>query len=134
MKEKKQPKNQKIMENIGEKPQRDEKGRIVKGSAPLNPAGKPPGATSLVALLKAELEKVPELKNKHGEDVNPEKKKWAQLLIERFLAQAIAQGDRFTQKLIMNYIEGLPKGSFDVTSMGDKIEGVVVLPAKKEKE
>lgn len=114
------------------KVERDEKGRLKAGSI-LNPDGKPLGATSLVAILRAELEKVPELKSKSGEDVNPQKKKWAQLLIERFLSQAIAQGDRFTQKLIMNYIEGLPKGSFDVTSMGDKIEGVVVLPAKKEK-
>lgn len=116
------------------KVERDENGRLKAGSI-LNPAGKPIGATnSLTSILRQELEKVPELKSKSGEDVNPQKKKWAQLLIERFLSQAIAQGDRFTQKLIMNYIEGLPKGSFDVTSMGDKIEGVVVLPAKKEKD
>lgn len=92
-----------------------------KGGVSGNPAGRPPGTLSITSLIAAELEKIPELKNKEGKDVNPEKKKWVQLFVERMLAQAIANGDRSTQKLIMNYIDGLPKGSLDITSGGEKI-------------
>ncbi len=114
--------------NNGEKPQKDKKGRFVEGN--IGGPGKPPGSLSITALIKAELEKIPELKTKEGLDGNPAKKKWITMLIQKFLHQAVAQGDRATQKLIWNYIDGLPKGSFDVTSMGDKIDGVVILPAK----
>lgn len=113
------------------KVKRNEKGQLQPGSV-LNPEGKVPGSLSITALIKAELENVPELKNKEGIDLNPAKKKWVRLFLDRLLQQAIGQGDRATQKLIWNYIDGLPRGSFDVTSMGEKIDGVVILPAKNE--
>lgn len=86
-----------------------------------NPGGRPPGILSITNLIRTELEKVPELKNKDGVDLNPEKKKWVELFMMRMLQQAIATGDRATQKLIWNYMDGLPKGSLDLTSGGEKI-------------
>lgn len=99
---------------------RDEKGLWLPGTSP-NPAGRPAGSISITALVASELDKVPELKGKDGRDVNPEKKKWIQLFVDRMMAQAIATGDRTTQRMIWNYIDGLPKGSFDVTSGGKPI-------------
>lgn len=40
---------------------RDEKGRIVPGSAPLNPDGRPVGSISIIAKIKKKFEEDPEL-------------------------------------------------------------------------
>ncbi len=90
-----------------------------------NPAGRPPGSISLLTILKQILDDVVK------DPKNIDKKTYARLLVEKQLKQAIDNGNEQVQKLIWNYIEGLPKGSFDVTSLGEKIEGVVILPAKK---
>lgn len=108
------------------KPVRDEKGRLTPGHT-ANPNGRPPGSISITDLMKAELQKVA------PGTTNKDKKTFMVLLLERMLDKAINKGDQQMMKLIWNYIDGLPKGSFDVTSLGEKLEGVVILPAKKQK-
>lgn len=93
-----------------------------------NPAGRPPGSVSITELIKKKLTEEVTLKD------GKSKKQFVMLLLDRILDKAINQGDEKTIKLIWNYVDGLPKGSFDVTSLGEKLEGVVILPAKKEKE
>jgi len=83
--------------------ERDEKGRFAKGN--LGGPGRPKGL-SITALVKAELDKAPE-----GEEST-----YAELLIRQLLKKAIVEGDSSTQKLIWNYIDGLPQASLDVTS------------------
>ena len=83
--------------------ERDDKGRFVQGN-PGGP-GRPKGLT-ITSLVRAELDKAPE-----GEEST-----YAELLIRQLLKKAIVDGDHPTQKLIWNYIDGLPQASLDVTS------------------
>ena len=88
------------VEKTGE---RDEKGRFVPGHEGMG--GRPKGLT-ITSLVRAELDKAPE-----GEEAT-----YAELLIRQLLKKAIVEGDHSTQKLIWNYIDGLPQASLDVTS------------------
>ena len=83
--------------------ERDEKGRFVQGN--LGGPGRPKGL-SITSLVRAELDKAPE-----GDEST-----YAELLIRQLLKKAIVDGDSSTQKLIWNYIDGLPQASLDVTS------------------
>ena len=98
---------------------RGEKGLFAPGTA--GGPGRPAGSLSITALIRSALEDVPELKGEGGKDLNPQKKKWVEMFITRLLQQAIARGDRSTQKLIWNYIDGMPKGSLDLTTLGEKV-------------
>jgi|TARA_R100001244_G_scaffold130170_1_gene102090 hypothetical protein len=83
--------------------ERDEKGRFTQGN--LGGPGRPKGL-SITALIKEELEKIPE----------GQKKTYAELLTRRLLKKAIQEGDHPTQKMIWNYIDGMPQANLDVTS------------------
>ena len=83
--------------------ERDEKGRFTQGN--LGGPGRPKGL-SITSLVRAELDKAPE-----GDEST-----YAELLIRQLLKKAIVEGDSSTQKLIWNYIDGLPQASLDVTS------------------
>jgi len=83
-------------------PARDKLGRLLPGNT-ANPNGKPKGI-SITALVKAELEKAPE-----GQELT-----YAQLFLKKLFKKAIVDGDHATQKLIWNYIDGLPKGSLGI--------------------
>jgi hypothetical protein len=83
--------------------ERDEKGRFTQGN--LGGPGRPKGL-SITSLVRAELDKAPE----------DEESTYAELLIRQLLKKAIVDGDHPTQKLIWNYIDGLPQASLDVTS------------------
>ena len=83
--------------------ERDEKGRFTQGN--LGGPGRPKGL-SITSLVRAELDKAPE----------DEESTYAELLIRQLLKKAIVDGDSSTQKLIWNYIDGLPQASLDVTS------------------
>lgn len=65
-----------------------------------NPNGRPVGSFSLTAMLRDELQNIPE-----GED----KKTYAEMLVRRVLKMAIADGNEQMIKLCWNYLEGLPK-------------------------
>lgn len=85
---------------------KDDKGRFTQG----NPGGgRPPGSFSITELVRKELEKVPEGQEKGKE------KTYIQLFIHKLLLKAIRDGDVATQKLIWNYMDGLPKESIDLT-------------------
>lgn len=71
-----------------------------------NPAGKPKGSISITALVKKALLEKPE-----GE----KDKTYIQQFVEKLLDKAIKDGDSQTQKMIWNYIDGLPKETIDHT-------------------
>jgi hypothetical protein len=83
--------------------ERDGKGRFVPGHE--GKGGRPKGL-SITSLVRAELDKAPE-----GDEST-----YAELLIRQLLKKAIVEGDSSTQKLIWNYIDGLPQANLDVTS------------------
>ena len=101
------------------KPARDDHGRLLPGNTG-NPNGRPTGSLSLVHHLRAELKKQVIEKTSTGTETHEEKVLRAVRLIRKILTQA-EKGDRHSQKLIMNYIDGLPKANLDVTSGGKPI-------------
>lgn len=80
----------------------DRRGKFKEG----NPGGgRPKGSVSITTALKQELNKI----------VDPEKKKTnLHLFIAILLKQALKDGDYNTQKLIMNYVEGMPKQKMEI--------------------
>lgn len=82
--------------------QRDEKGRLLPGSK-LAGAGKPKEAFSLKSMLKQALQEI-EPKNQ---------KTYAELLIRKIIKKAIIDEGDFQQKLIWNYLEGMPKQTLE---------------------
>jgi len=99
----------------GENVVRDEKGRIVAGSASLNPAGKPSGVKHLSTLLWEALQKRAKL-----EDGTESEKTYADLVIQRLLNDNVKYGKR--TELIFDRIDGQAKQEIDLTTGGDKIE------------
>jgi len=87
----------------GNKPKRDKKGRLLPGNT-ANPDGRP--SFSLVALLKEELQEIPE----------GEKETYAQLLIKKYLNLAIFEGDARLIIDIINRINGVPKQTIETNS------------------
>lgn len=98
---------------------RDSGGKIVAGSGPLNPKGRPKGTLSLVALLKKKLESV----------APSGQKTWAELFIDKMLLTAINdKGDSALMRDIVNRIDGMPKQNigFGLEDAIDKIEIEIV--------
>lgn len=90
--------------NNGEKSEnRDEKGRFVRGHG--GGPGRPKGSInlSITERLKAELQRVPE-----GQKID-----YADAFVKKIMKQAVIDGDQPTQKLIMNYVDGLPRQNID---------------------
>jgi len=78
-----------------------------KGDKNINKNGRPRGSgLKLTSLLKSELEKVPE----------GQKKTYSQLFINKLLQKGLIEGDFNTLKLIINYVDGLPKGEIDLNN------------------
>ena len=69
-----------------------------KGEPSPNPEGRPKGSFSLVTLLREEIQKAPE----------GQKQTYAEAFLKKMLHKAIIEGDHASQRLIMNYLEGLP--------------------------
>ncbi len=89
---------------------RDEKGRFIEGHPDLG-AGRPAGSFSLKTLLEQEIQKQP----------RDQRITYALALIKKQLQQAINEGDQQTQKLIWNYLEGLPLQKTDMEIRGNLI-------------
>lgn len=92
-----------------------------------NPAGRPKGSLSLTDLLRQVLLKVPP-----GDDPRTH----AEIFIEKVVQQG-SMGDSSAQKLIMNYIEGLPKQTFNIGVDKDNLKDLTDffrLAAKSPKE
>ena len=85
---------------------------FVKGQSG-NPAGKPVGTKSFTTKVKEALEKIAE-----GHDYTYEA-----AFIKSILKKAIVDGDASTQRLIWNYLDGLPAQKMDITSLGEQIYG-----------
>lgn len=82
--------------------QRDEKGRLQKGSV-LNPEGRPTGSVSLVTIIKKKLqEEFPE-----GGDLE-EKKTYAEKVVETYMDKAIDQSDTKLLRDLIDRIDGKP--------------------------
>lgn len=94
---------------------RDERGRIVKGSAAINPDGKPKGVKHLSTLLWEALQE--RAKNPDGSQSD---KTHADLVVQRLLSDNIKYGKR--TELIFDRIEGQAKQELDITTNGEKIE------------
>lgn len=81
---------------------RDEQGKFIPGQSG-NPNGRPKGSgLNLTALLKDKLE-----------EIAPEKEEtYKEIFIKTLLHKALIEKDLQSLKLIMNYVDGLPKQTF----------------------
>lgn len=93
---------------------RDEKGRIVAGSASLHPEGKPKGSKHLSTLLWEALQK-----KARKEDGTEAENTYADLVIARLIQDNIKKGAR--TELIFDRIDGQAKQEIDVTSGGESV-------------
>jgi hypothetical protein len=87
---------------------------MMKGTAALNPAGKPKGTRHLSTLLMEALLK--QARNKDGEELE---ETHADLLIKRVLKDAIDKGKGV--ELIFDRVEGKPDQAIDLTSNGETV-------------
>jgi len=83
-----------------------------------NPHGRPKKGYSITAWFKAMFKAKPEVKEKLGQSI---------------VAKAL-KGDIAAQKLIWNYMDGMPLQVTDLTSLGEKIEIVFHSSLKKKHE
>ena len=77
---------------------------FVKGQSG-NPAGRPQGARSFTTKVREALEKIAD-----GKDYTYE-----EALIKSILKKAIVDGDVASQRIIWNYLDGMPRETKDVT-------------------
>jgi len=85
-----------------------------------NPAGRPPGAKNFTTKVREALEKIAD-----GKDYTYE-----EAFIKSILKKGIVDGDSTIQKLIWNYLDGMPKQSHDVDlsgSVAHQITGMKIL-------
>ena len=80
---------------------RDDKGHFLPGHGGIPGAGRPK-EISITELIKRELKKVPE-----GQQMS-----YAEAFVKKILKKAIMDDDGPTQKLLWNYVDGLPKANF----------------------
>lgn len=97
-------------------PARAEDGKLLPGGPSLNPAGRPKGSFSLVEMIRKKLEEV--------DDTDTNKRTYAEILIAKIVEQGAKSTDTTTQKLIMNYLEGLPKATLNIGGDKDSLEAL----------
>lgn len=86
------------LEKTGQnKPMRNEKGQLLPGQT-ANPNGRPKGSVSIIDKLRQKLQEVPP----------GQKKEYAQLLVDKWMDDALVRGDFIALKEIVRYIDGMP--------------------------
>lgn len=94
------------------KQERDERGRLKKGST-ANPHGRPPKGYSITEAFREMLSSSPETKAE---------------IVESIRKKAL-QGDATAQKLIWNYMDGMPKQDLGIEGKGEG--GAIEIVIKK---
>ena len=87
---------------------------FTQGDPNINREGRPPGSKNFTTKVREALEKIAD-----GTDYTYE-----QAFIKSIMKKAIVDGDSATQKLIWNYLDGLPHQTTDITSGGRPLRGL----------
>lgn len=82
-----------------------------------NKKGRPVGAKSFTTKVREALKKIADGTNYSYEEA----------FIKSILNKAITEGDSSTQKLIWNYLDGLPHQTADITSGGEPIKNEIII-------
>lgn len=107
--------------NVGKTYTDKKTGKFVKG----NPGGgRPPGSVSIVEGIKRKLLEI--------EPAN--KKTYLELFLSKLFLKAIKEGNEQLMKDMINRVDGMPKQSVDMTSLGDKITSPIPYLPKKDNE
>ncbi len=96
--------------NGNKSPLRSDDGKLLPGTPPLNPAGRPKNSVSITEAIKRRLGDI------YHDPSMPmgDKKSYLESIIDAIMHNALVNRDQKALKDIWNYIDGLPKGSFDV--------------------
>lgn len=84
---------------------------FTKDDPNINREGRPAGVKNFTTKVKEALEKIAEGKEYTYEEA----------LVKSILKGAIVDGKESSQKLIWNYLDGLPQAKLDLTTQGEKI-------------
>lgn len=97
---------------------------VTKRFAKGNPGGpgRPKGSYSLVEAIRRKLEEIPE-----GKD-----KTYGEYFIEQVMKKTVIEGDVPMMRDILNRVDGMPQQKVDMTTLGDKINGVIMLPQRND--
>lgn len=126
MSKKEKKKKSKRPASTGDKQVRNKLGQFLPGISG-NPKGKVAGTLSLVAKLRAELEKIPpELKG-------PKRRTYAQLIVKKYF-QSIFGGSERLMVDLLDRIDGKASQSIDLTSEGKRIIGFDYVKPKEKKK
>ena len=82
-----------------------------------NPDGRPKGSKSFTTKVREALECLSE-----GKGTSVEKD-----LIEAILKNAIKKGDVQAQRMIWNYLDGMPVAKTDLTTLGEKLPSTTII-------
>jgi len=93
-----------------------EKNKWKKGQSG-NPSGRPPGSVSIVEGIKRKLLEI--------EPGN--KKTYLELFLTKLFLKAIKEGNEQLMKDIINRVDGMPKQTTDLQSMGEKLENLIIV-------
>lgn len=98
--------------------------KFEKGQPSPNPKGRPKKGYSITEMMQELI--ASKVKDKKTGKMVEVRKALGNSILKKAL-----EGDTAAQRIIWNYMDGMPFQSTDVTSGGDKIEGLVVYRPKK---
>lgn len=110
-----------MLEDTGQK-QGSEATQFKKGESG-NPNGRPKGALNYATKMRKALEAIAESQDKSPEEIE-------ELIYRTGLKKALSGDWKFYEDF-MNRLHGKPIQPTDITSNGETIEGVVILPPKE---
>ena len=90
-----------------------------------NPHGRPKKGYSITEMMKELLST--KMKDKNGVEFSPRE------AIGKSIMQKALQGNTAAQKMVWQYMDGMPLQSTDMTSGGEKLQGVIVYKPEKDK-
>ena len=90
-----------------------------------NPNGRPPKGYSITEMMKKLL--ATKVKDAKGRMVDPRE------AIGRSILKKALEGDVAAQKMVWQYMDGMPQQNIDATSGGEKIQGITVyMPEERD--
>src|SRR5258705_8826370 len=90
-----------------------------------NPYGRPPKGYSITEMMRTLMETT--VTNKDGKEISVRE------ALGKSVLQKALKGDTTAQKLIWQYMDGLPMQKTDITTGGEKLDGLITYRPERQK-